>query len=362
MMASAALPHLGDSPFAVPAAEKTQRLLDGLNQLTAHHRAGCPEYDRIVSAIFRQGQATRLEEVPWLPVQLFKRAEMRSVTRESIVKTLTSSGTSGQTPSRIFLDRDTASLQTRALVKISGEFIGKSRLPMVIIDDDSFLKDRTKFNARAAGILGFSNLGRDHFYLLDASLAPDWDAFDAFLARHSDRPILFFGFTFIVWQSFVEAAMRDGRSYRLPQGSALIHGGGWKRLEDRKVSAKAFKDALRRTFGIEHVHNYYGMVEQVGSIYFECDAGHLHTPVYSDVLVRSERDLSLVANGQPGLIQLVSLLPRSYPGHSLLTEDVGTILGEDDCPCGRMGKYFSVHGRLKNVEMRGCSDTRAVPA
>jgi len=32
-------------------------------------------------------------------------------------------------------------------------------------------------------------------------------------------------------------------------------------------------------------------------------------------------------------------------------------MGEDDCPCGRKGKYFVIHGRLKNAEVRGCSDT-----
>ena len=50
-------------------------------------------------------------------------------------------------------------------------------------------------------------------------------------------------------------------------------------------------------------------------------------------------------------------LPRSYPGHSLLTEDLGVLLGEDDCPCGRKGKYFKVTGRVPRAEVRGCSDT-----
>lgn len=353
---------LPDAPFAARAVEKTAALLSGLNALTEHHRAACQPYDRMVGTIFGNSPAARLSDVPWLPVQMFKRAELRSVPPEAVVKTLMSSGTSGQVPSRIFLDRETATAQTRALVKISGEFLGRSRLPMVIIDDASFLRDRTMFNARAAGILGFSNLGRDHLYLLDDKLTPDWMAFHAFLEKHGDGPILLFGFTFIVWQSFVEAARRSGIAMRLPVGSILIHGGGWKRLEDRKVAPETFKAALLDTFGIARVHNYYGMVEQVGSIYFECEAGRLHTPAYSDVIIRSDRDLTPLGPGQPGLIQVVSLLPRSYPGHSLLTEDVGTLLGEDDCPCGRMGKYFAVHGRIKNVEMRGCSDTRPVAA
>jgi phenylacetate-coenzyme A ligase PaaK-like adenylate-forming protein len=104
------------------------------------------------------------------------------------------------------------------------------------------------------------------------------------------------------------------------------------------------------------------MVEQVGSVFFECEHGHLHTPLYADVIVRNPLTLAPSPMGEAGVIQVLSLLPRSYPGHSLLTEDMGTVLGEDDCPCGRQGRYFAVHGRMRNVEVRGCSDTRMVPA
>ena len=93
---------------------------------------------------------------------------------------------------------------------------------------------------------------------------------------------MLFGFTFLVWQ-FVQKANAAGVSLRFPAGSLLIHGGGWKKLQDRKVDNDTFKAALRATFGLERVHNYYGMVEQVGSIFFECEAGWLHTPAYADV-------------------------------------------------------------------------------
>lgn len=56
---------------------------------------------------------------------------------------------------------------------------------------------------------------------------------------------------------------------------------------------------------------------------------------------------------------MVSTIPESYPSHSLLTEDEGSIIGVDDCLCGRKGKYFKINGRLKNAEIRGCSDTYA---
>ena len=111
--------------------------------------------------------------------------------------------------------------------------------------------------------------------------------------------------------------------------------------------------------GLSRIHDYYGMVEQTGTIYMECEYGHLHASNFSDVLFRNPRDFSLCNKGESGIIQVVSLLPKSYPGHSLLTEDVGRYLGEDDCPCGRKGKYFMVEGRMQKAEIRGCSDTYA---
>ena len=89
----------------------------------------------------------------------------------------------------------------------------------------------------------------------------------------------------------------------------------------------------------------------------ECEFSNLHASAFSDIIIRNPKDFSINKIGEKGIIQVCSLLPESYPGHSLLTEDEGVILGEDDCPCGRKGKYFQILGRIKNAEIRGCSDT-----
>jgi len=347
--------------FGLDRASKRAWLLDGLNRLTALHRAQCAPYARILDGLWAAEGAASLEEVPWLPVRMFKLMDLKSIADDQVSRTLVSSGTTGAAVSRIFLDADTARAQARALTRIFSHFAGAKRMRMLVVDDASFLRDRSRFNARAAGILGFSNFGRDHLYLLDEDLQPDWDALEQWLQTHPDEPVLLFGFTFIVWQSFVQAARRAGRQIRFPAGSMLVHGGGWKKMDEQKVDNAAYKAALSETFGIERVHNYYGMVEQVGSIFFECEHGHLHAPAYADVIVRDLQDLAPVPHGTTGAIQVLSLLPESYPGHSLLTEDLGVIHGEDDCACGRPGKYFAVLGRIKNVEIRGCSDTRTVP-
>ena len=89
----------------------------------------------------------------------------------------------------------------------------------------------------------------------------------------------------------------------------------------------------------------------------ECEKGNLHASLFSDIIIRNPDDFSISPIGKKGIIQTLSVLPKSYPGHSLLTEDEGTLLGEDDCACGRLGKYFKISGRIQEAELRGCSDT-----
>lgn len=349
-------------PYAEDFAVKSARLIEEMNALTAFHAERCPAYRRILSAAFQGKTAvTRMEDVPWLPVRLFKELDLQSQPPELIVKILTSSGTSGQRPSRIYLDKETASTQVQALLRIVRSFIGVKRLPMLIVDHPGVVKDRNSFSARGAGILGFSQFGADHTYaLLSETMQPDWQALDAFISRHRSEKMLLFGFTFVVWQHLLRAAEMEGR--RLDFGdSILIHGGGWKKLEENKVSNSEFKERMRCTLGIRTIHNYYGMVEQTGSIFIECEDGYFHASDCSEILIRHPRTLEVQPVGVIGLIASMSTIPRSYPGHVLLTEDLGVVHGVDNCRCGRKGAYFSVLGRLPSAELRGCSDTLQTP-
>ena len=56
-------------------------------------------------------------------------------------------------------------------------------------------------------------------------------------------------------------------------------------MADEKISNNVFKETVERAIGITKVHNYYGMVEQTGSIFFECEQGYLHVPNVADISV-----------------------------------------------------------------------------
>ena len=351
---------LSVSPYSLEEDEKNKLLTERLSELTRHHYENCGAYRRMIDSVgFDVKDIHSYKDIPFLPVRLFKELELKSVSDDEVVKTMTSSGTTGQAVSKIYLDRMTSSNQQKTMVKIVSEFTGSARMPMIIIDCPSVVKNRAMFSARGAGILGFSIFGAKKIYALDDDMKLDVDGLQAFLEKYQGQKILLFGFTFMIWQHFYKELVRlkdEGITFDLSEG-VLIHGGGWKKLISEAVSEDEFHKRLEDVCGLKSIHDYYGMVEQTGCIYMECECGHLHASIFSDVITRRPIDFRECEIGEEGIIQVVSTIPESYPGHSLLTEDEGVVLGVDDCPCGRKGKYFKIKGRLKNAEIRGCSDT-----
>ena len=349
-------------PYSLDKAEKTKLLTERLVELTEKHRENCLDYDRILRSVgYNKENIKTYTDLPFLPVRLFKELSLKSVPDSEVIKTMTSSGTSGQKTSRIFLDKVTSANQQKTMVKIVNEFTGSGRMPMIILDCPSVVKNRAMFSARGAGILGFSIFGSKKMYALDDEMKLDVEGLRGFLEKYRGQTVFLFGFTFMVWQYFYKELVRlraEGITFDLSDG-VLVHGGGWKKLASEAVSPEEFHDRLKAVCGLDKIHDYYGMVEQTGSIYMQCECGHLHASIFSDVIVRRPEDFSECGTGEKGILQVVSTIPESYPGHSLLTEDEGVILGEDDCPCGRKGKYFKIFGRLKDAEIRGCSDTFA---
>jgi hypothetical protein len=348
-------------PFGLDQQAKNDVLTEELSALTAFHRARCEVYDRIVAALFHAWGEGRpsLEALPFVPVGVFKSHLLASVVEADVFKTITSSGTTGQTPSRVVLDRETAERQARALAAIMGRVVGPARLPMLVVDHPGVLRDRRSFSARAAGVLGMMGLGRSHTWLLDEEMRLDRAALDRFLQAHAGRPFLVFGFTFMVWRHLYEELAGSG----VDMGNGvLVHSGGWKALEAEAVDNDTFRRELASALGLRRVHNFYGMAEQVGSVFLEAPDGWLRAPSFAEVIIRDPTTWEPANDGTAGVVQVLSVLPKSYPGHSILTEDLGVVDGHGDPATGWGGRRLRILGRVPRAELRGCSDVLAAEA
>ncbi len=340
-------------PYNLNNKKQDDFFCQNLKKLTQHHYEHSPEYKKFLVQNNYNLKNEELSNFPFLPSNIFKEINLKSIKNNKVYKILTSSGTSGKNLSKIYLDRNNAQNQIIVLSKLVGTILGDQRLPMLIIDQNPQTVSNV-FSARIAAINGFSIFGRDYTFIINSKGQIDHKKLKSFLKKYSNKPFFVFGFTSLVYKCFFE--MLKNSNYSL-SGGILLHGGGWKKLERKKIDNNIFKKVLFKKFNFQEVYNYYGMVEQTGSIFLECKhCSYFVTSSYSNVLIR-DKNFNIIENGKRGLIQLFSLLPTSYPGHNILTEDIGEIAKYNDCSCSKKGIRFKVYGRTKKSEIKGCSDT-----
>ena len=93
------------APYSLGKEEKHNLLNARLQELTRAHYESCAPYARMMDAVGMDVKnLPDYESLPFLPVRLFKEMELRSCAAEDVVKTMTSSGTTGQQVSRIYLN------------------------------------------------------------------------------------------------------------------------------------------------------------------------------------------------------------------------------------------------------------------
>ena len=347
---------LNKDAFSLSPKEKKFFFLKYINNLNLHHYKKSNLYKRYLDKLnLKPNKYSNLFSLPFLPVRLFKEFDFLSIDKKNIFKTLQSSGTTSNTTSKIFIDKSNAHNQIRVLQKIFNTVVGKSRLPMLVIDNKNSNYDRNNFNASAAAISGFSMFANEIVYLLDQNGEIDYTNLNTFLKKNSKSKFLIFGFTHKIFLNLIKKLKISNLNKKNFAEALLIHGGGWKKIEKQKIKRETFNKLLQKKLNKKKVINYYGLVEQIGSIFFECNCGYFVASNFSEIIIRDE-NFKVCRDGNKGFVQLISLLPTSYPGHSILTEDIGEIVKNHNCMCYGHGTRFLIHGRLKNAELRGCSN------
>ena len=355
---------LSNAPYSQSPEEKQANLLDLLKDELDYAGQRHPGYDNYVRhwpVDFRS--ATQVSELPYMPVGLLKaNPPLSFIASSEVKKTLTSSATTSQLPSRVVLDSSTSRRMTKGVVNIVRDFIGTSRRPYLVIDTiDSLRGGNNALGARGAAIQGLHPFASQTTCVLDLNeqgdLVLNQSKLVEFSTAHQGAEILVYGFTFILWNHLVKPLLANGICLNLPNVH-ILHSGGWKRLQDQAVEKSKFNEQLARVFGCspESVVDFYGMVESVGVIFPDCPEGNKHAPAFGDVIVRDPVTLQPVAAGEHGIVQVCSVLPTSFPGNLLLTEDMARVQAYDGCPCGRRGISFRFAGRVPKAELRGCGN------
>jgi hypothetical protein len=249
----------------------------------------------------------------------------------------------------------------KGVVALLQDFIGPSRRPYLVVDVTASTAGKSEMGARGAAIQGLQPFASEMNYCLklDAAGEPvlDKEVLLQFAKKHAGATVLIYGFTYMLWNQLVKPLMASCECLGL-SSVHILHSGGWKKLQHLSVDKKAFNEGLAKVVGCspDRVIDFYGMVENVGVIYPDCAEGNKHAPVFGEVIVRNPLTLEPAGKGESGLIQVCSVLPTSFPGHLLLTEDLAEVIALDGCPCGRRGIAFRFKGRAPKAEVRGCGN------
>ncbi len=332
--------------------------LVAIKEAVLYHYKNSEQYKKFLDNIkFDPNSDFEIEDLPYLPVGLFKELDLLTGKKEDIKKIIHSSSTSGNKPSTVLLDQTTIDRQRKALTKIMADSIGE-RQPFVVFDCKKTIKSiDNNVSSRGSAIRGLLPFAKEFHFVLDEDLQLDKSALAETIEKISKYDsVVLFGFT---WVMYLVMKENSELFAKLPKDKILLHIGGWKKLKDLAVSKDDFNDKASKIFGMSksNVIDMYGMTEQLGTVYSDCKEGYKHVSAYSDIVMRNLSNLSVCQVGEPGLMQFVSPVPNSYPGISILSDDVGEIMGLDNCKCGRKGKYFVFRKRHEAAEVKGCGDT-----
>ena len=161
-----------------------------LEYLYNHHLAHCIEYRNIMKFQDKRNNKKfeTINKLPFIPTNIFKEVDLMTLAKKDIYKTVRSSGTSSNQTSKIYLDKYNSIMQSKTLTHLYESFFKQNvRLPMLVIDNKSVLKQKDQFSARSAGIIGFSNFGTDLTFALDEKMNLDVDKIKNFIKKYEKK-------------------------------------------------------------------------------------------------------------------------------------------------------------------------------
>lgn len=345
-----------EDPFRDLTSADDEYFLSLIKESFLHHINGCKEFKKWCQyfGVTKENlfKINSIYELPYVPSSAFKNLSLHSIEKIN-GKSVFSSGTASSKKSEIFLDTLTSSNQKNMLANMLTNIIGPKRLDCFIFDSHPKHSIHDKdLSGRVAGMNGYLLAAKSRAYILDSERIDDIshqiiEKLHACIEKN--RPIYLIGYTFMLYQILI-AFEKRGIKFTLPNGSILVHFGGWKKMQNLKVEKKELNKIIARALGmdIKNIYDIYGFTEQLGTIYPSSGNNYTKIPTQSRVIVRDTQSL-LPVEDKIGFLQFINPFPYSYPGISILQDDLGLY----------DSKSNSLHiiGRLSGAEERGCGDT-----
>lgn len=275
-------------------------------------------------------QIPGIQEIPFLPIDFFKKWEVISTTFTSEA-VFESSGTSQTIQSKHFI---------KSLALYEDSFLNGFQQQYGSPEDYCILGLLPSYLERTNSSLVYmvkwlmdkSQHPNNGFYLHDFE-----NLFNTLKQLETNgQPTILFGVTF--------ALLDFAEKYQMQcYTTTFIETGGMKgkRVE---LTREEVHLQLKKSFGLKTVHSEYGMTELLSQAYSKGD-GLFYCPPWMKVLVRDEDDPLHISTTGKGAINIIDLA-NIYTCCFIATDDVGEVFADGS---------FKILGRMDNSDIRGCS-------
>ena len=287
----------------------------------------CKPYKEYISLLgIDPSKVKRIEDIPFLPIELFKSHDIYCADTEPEI-IFTSSNTGDTTPSRHMMA--STEVYRRAFTQAFEAFYGKIEewsiyglLPNYLEREGSSLVYMTDELIRRAGSGGF--------YLNDYErLIEDME--------RDPKPKILLGVSYALWDV--------AEQYAPKLANTIIMETGGMKGRRKELTKSELHDILCRGFGVKSIHSEYGMAELTSQAYSKGE-GIFDTPRWMQILVRDVNDpLDHAPQGMRGGIDVIDLGNLTSCAF-IRTQDIGRKLDE---------RRFVLEGRIAGSDIRGCN-------
>ena len=274
---------------------------------------------------------TKVEEIPFLPIQFFKSRKILS-SLEEVQETFTSSGTTGSITSKHFVTD--INLYKESYLKGFSHFYGNIEDYVVLALLPNYLeREGSSLVFMVDDLIQKSKNSESGFYLNNIDeLAKKLTELDK-----KGQKVLLIGVSFALLD-LIETAQFNLKN------TIVMETGGMKGRR-KELVREELHQILQNGFGVSEIHSEYGMTELLSQGYSDGN-GVFKTPPWMKILTRDTEDaLTIQQIGKTGGINVIDL--ANYNSCSFIaTQDLGKV---------HKNGTFEIIGRFDNSDIRGCN-------
>ena len=274
---------------------------------------------------------TRVENIPFLPVELFKSHKIILKGHDARL-IFESSGTTGIRPGRHYVAYP--EIYDNCLLKAFEYFYGSPSDYTILALLPSYLeRSSSSLVYMVNQLIKRTGDNESGFYLYDY----DKLLKNLILLKRKEKKVLLIGVSF----ALLELAEKYSPDL---SGITVMETGGMKGRR-AEITREELHNTLKTKLNLDNIHSEYGMTELLSQAY-SASAGIYQSPPWMKIMIRDPYDpMNTLKEGQAGAVNIIDLA-NMYSCSFIATSDLGRIIP---------GKGFEISGRMDNSDIRGCN-------